>query len=396
MINLDKLKAQKQQILGKLSQAVKDGNDTLMAETMEEYSAFISEQIKAEATGALEAADKQILSARGNRQLTNEETKYYQKIIEASKSPNFKQEIANIDVAMPFTIMDSVLEDVSDTYKLLNLVDVRNTTAITKWIINKEGRQVAVWGELTSEITKELEGSIGVIDTLLYKLTAFMFVSMDMLDLGPAWVDRYVRAILVDAIGYALETAIVNGTGKNEPIGMTRDVSDDVTVTAGVYPEKQAVAITDFSPKTYGDLIAKLAKTPTGKSRAVNNLVLIVNPSDYFKLVMPATTVQVPNGGYANNVLPVPTEIIQSVGAPEGKAIIGLAKRYFVGVGTGKNGKLEYDDSYKFLEDQRTYKIKLHATGRPMDNNAFMVLDISGLEQIYLNVKTKQGTTTSK
>lgn len=396
MINLDKLKAQKQQILGKLSQAVKDGNDTLMAETMEEYSAFISEQIKAEATGALEAADKQILSARGNRQLTNEETKYYQKIIEASKSPNFKQEIANIDVAMPFTIMDSVLEDVSDTYKLLNLVDVRNTTAITKWIINKEGRQVAVWGELTSEITKELEGSIGVIDTLLYKLTAFMFVSMDMLDLGPAWVDRYARAILVDAIGYALETAVVNGTGKNEPIGMTRDVSDDVTVTAGVYPEKQAVAITDFSPKTYGDLIAKLAKTPTGKSRTVNNLVLIVNPSDYFKLVMPATTVQVPNGGYANNVLPVPTEIIQSVGAPEGKAIIGLAKRYFVGVGTGKNGKIEYDDSYKFLEDQRTYKVKLHATGRPMDNNAFMVLDISGLEQIYLNVKTKQGTTTSE
>lgn len=392
MINLDNLKAQKQLILGKLSQAVKDGNDVLMAEAMDEYSSFVSEQIRAEAAGTLEAADKQILSARGCRQLTREEAKYYQKVIDASKSPNFKQEIANIDVAMPFTIMDSVLDDVSNTYKLLNLVEIRNTTAITKWIINKEGNQVAVWGELNSEITKELEGAIGVIDTILYKLTAFMFVSIDMLDLGPAWVDRYVRAILVDAIGYALETAIVNGTGKNEPIGMTRNVADDVTVTAGVYPEKEAVAVTDFSPKTYGNLIAELAKTPTGKNRVVNNLILIVNPTDYFKLVMPATTVQLPNGVFANNVLPVPTEIIQSVGAPEGKAILGLAKRYFVGIGTGKNGKLEYDDSYKFLEDQRTYKIKLHATGRPMDNNAFMVLDISGLDQLYLNVKQVEDT----
>ncbi len=392
MINLDKIKEEKQKILGKLSQAVKAGDDSLMSEALSEFSTFISEQVKAEAEGSLEAIDSQILSARGCRPLTSEESKYYQKVIEASKSPNFKQEIANIQADMPFTIIDSVLEDVSSTYELLGLLNVQNTTAITKWIINKEGYQTAVWGELNSEITKELEGSIGVIDTFLNKLTAFMFVSMDMLDLGPSWIDRYVRAILVDAIGYALETKAVSGTGKNEPIGMIRDVSDDVTVTAGVYPEKDPITVSDFSPKTYGEILAKLATTPSGKSRIVKDIVLIVNPEDYFKLVMPATTIQLPNGSYANEVLPVPTKIIQSVGAPKGKAVIGIAKRYFVGVGTGKNGKLEYDDSYKYLEDQRTYKIKLHATGLPMDNNAFAVLDISGLEPLYLKVKQVSDT----
>ena len=365
MINLDKVNQRKSEILAKLQQSVKDNDEKLMAEAMNDWGKFVTEQVTAEAKGIINTTDSQILSARGCRQLTSEENKYYQRVIEASKASDFKQAIANIDVAMPFTIIDSVLEDIETKYELLSLVDIHNTTALTKWIVNKEGSQLAAWGEINSAITKELEGKIGVIDTTLYKLTAFMFVSLDMLDLGPAWVDRYVRAILVDAVGYAAETAIVNGTGKNQPIGMTRDVSDDVTVTAGIYPEKETISITDLSPKTYGDLISQLAKTPTGRPRVVDGLILVVNPSDYYKIIMPATTIQTPSGGYVNNVLPVPTKIIQSVGAPEGKAIIGMAKRYFFGVGTGKNAKLGYDDSYKYLEEQRTYTIKMHATGRP-------------------------------
>lgn len=50
-----------------------------------------------------------------------------------------------------------------------------------------------------------------------------------------------------------------------------------------------------------------------------------------------------------------------------------------MGVGTGRGGKLEYSDEYKFVEDLRTYKVKFYGTGRPYDINAFQYLDISGL-----------------
>ena len=68
---------------------------------------------------------------------------------------------------------------------------------------------------------------------------------------------------------------------------------------------------------------------------------------------------------------------------------MGLADRYFMGLGTGtaKGGKIEYSDEYKFLEDQRVYKIKLYGNGRPMDENAFILLDISGLTPYVQQVK---------
>ena len=54
----------------------------------------------------------------------------------------------------------------------------------------------------------------------LVKLTAFLPVGKAMLDLGPVWLDRYVRAVLADAAALGLEEGLINGTGKDMPIGM--------------------------------------------------------------------------------------------------------------------------------------------------------------------------------
>ena len=40
----------------------------------------------------------------------------------------------------------------------------------------------------------------------------------------------------------------------------------------------------------------------------------------------------------------------------------------------------------------RTYKIKTYGNGQPMDNNAFLVLDISKAEEPAVTVKTKSTT----
>ena len=107
---------------------------------------------------------------------------------------------------------------------------------------------------------------------------------------------------------------------------------------------------------------------------------------DYFKLVMPATTVMLPDGTYRNDVLPVPTKIIQSVAVARDEAILGIGKRYFFGVG-GKRG-IQFSDDAAFLEDKRLYKIVAYANGRAKDNNSFLRLDISGLRRLIYEVKT--------
>ena len=68
--------------------------------------------------------------------------------------------------------------------------------------------------------------------------------------------------------------------------------------------------------------------TRNGK-RTVKNVILVVNPADYWEKVFPATTVLTQNGTYAYGVLPIPADIIQSVFVPVGKMIAGVATDYF-------------------------------------------------------------------
>jgi len=166
---------------------------------------------------------------------------------------------------------------------------------------------------------------------------------------------------------------------------MDRSVADDVTVVGGVYPQKEAITVTSFDPQTYGSLVSRLAKTRNGKPRKVSGLILVVNPFDYFSIVMPATTIMTPNGSYVNDVLPVPTKIIQSVAVERNEAILGIGKKYLLGVG-GDRG-IQFSDDYKFLEDKRYYKIVAYSNGFPKDDNAFLRLDISDLDPTYLTVK---------
>lgn len=323
--------------------------------------------------------DERVLSARGVRQLTSEERNYYQKVLTAMQSEDPKQALTGLDVVMPKTVIDSVMKDLSTNHPLLSRINFIDSNGAIRMLINEDGYQEAAWGALCDEIVKELTSGFKEVNTGLFKLSAFLPVCKAMLDLGPAWLDNYVRQVLYEALANGLERGIVKGTGKDMPVGMTRQVGEGVVVTGGVYPEKGKIAVADFASETFGRLVGLLTVSPAGKFRAVNDLILIVNPMDYWQLVMPATTIQSPDGTFRNNILPVPATIIQCAALDVGEAILGTGKRYFAAAGMSKQGKIEYSDHYRFLEDERVYIIKTYANGMPMDNNAFLHLDITGL-----------------
>ena len=79
--------------------------------------------------------------------------------------------------------------------------------------------------------------------------------------------------------------------------------------------------------------------------------------------------------------------VIQSAALDEGEGIMGLAKKYFMGVAAGSSGKIEYSDEYQFLEDNRVYITKMYGMGRPKDNNAFQYLDLTSLKPLPLKVE---------
>ena len=387
ILNLDKLKQKKAECSAAIVTAMKEQDESKLDAALDGYSQFIGEAVQAEIMAAGNGAvDTVVLASRGVRQLTQAETDFYDKFIAAAKASNPKQAIENVNEAIPVTVIDTVVEDIRKAHPLLDRINFRNTSLYTKYIYNKTSKPAAVWGNVTSAIVNELEGNIDFFNVEQKKLTAFMYIPKDMLDLGPAWVDRFVRELLSEFIALGVETAVVDGDGNDKYIGMTRDVSDTVPVTGGVYPRKTAVKLDKLTPALIGGILAKIAKNVDGTARPVENPIFIVNPFDYFLKIMPATTVRGMDGTYRNNVLPYPMQIIQSAAIEEGSAVIGLPERYFAGIGMSKDGKIEYSDEYKFLEDNRTYAAKFTGNGRPLDNNAFVLCDVSELAAAALEV----------
>lgn len=389
MTNNDKLT--REELRAKIQQAVKDGDTQAFTDAFNQMVEVIGDDVMQQANSRLDemrqASDTQVLAVRGVRQLTSKERDYYQRLSEAMRAKDPRQAVNNLDLVMPETVVDAVFDELQTSHPLLSHIQFMNTRGAIRMMMNTNGYQTAAWGPLCSEVVQELTSGFKEVDTSLLKLAAILPVCKAMLDLGPEWLDNFVRQVLYEAFANGLEAGIVAGNGNNQPIGMNRQVGDNVTVTGGVYPVKSPIAVNDLSPTTVGNLLALMAVDPNGKARVIRDVILVVHPVDYFQRIMPATTVMGPDGTYRNDVLPYPMTVIQSPAVDQGQAIIGIGYKYFAAAGTVRDGRIEYSDDYHFAEDERMYMIKGYANGFPMDNNAFFVLDITGIRPAVWKVE---------
>lgn len=372
--------------------AIKSGDEKEISKAFENFHNSLVNAMKADYAEVIQTNDKTILAQRGYRELTSKETKFYEKFIEGAKSSNPKQALTDLlttEGGMPETIIEDVYKDLVEEHPLLSRIKFQNVKYLTKWLLNDHTADKAIWGEINAEITKQIESAFKSIDIVQGKLSAFVVIALDMLDLGPKFLDAYIRTILKEAMACGLEYGIVKGIGvKGEPIGLIREVKKGVSVNSDTgYPSKTPIKVMSFDIEDYCNLIAdNLLKKENGTTRKLSLVTMIVNPVDYLKKIIPATTVRTVDGTYKNDLFPFPTDVVQSNVLNEGEAILAILPEYFFGVGVSKNASLEYSDEFKFLEDKRVYKSKMFGFGRAEDDNSAILLDISALKPTYITV----------
>ncbi|MBP3951132.1 phage major capsid protein [Bacillus sp. YZJH907-2] len=311
--------------------------------------------------------DAQVLASRGVRVLTTEEKKFYNAAIEA----NSFDEVVKL---MPPTVFERVFEDLEKEHPLLSLVNFQRTGATTAWVLRKPGEPVAFWGDVTSAIQEMLDEGFRTIEQGMFKLSGFLVVSKAMFELGPEWLDRYVRMFMGEVVADELENAIVNGDGNKKPIGMLKDLEADIV--GGAYQNKTATVLTEFTPKVIGEKI--LAPTTKNGTRRYTGVTLIINPLDYALRFFALGAKQKDDGTWTYNNFAVPgLTIVETPAMPLGRMVSGKPKDYFMGVAAEQ--KLETTDVLRMIEDQRLYLIRQLANGRPLDADSFEVFDISNL-----------------
>jgi hypothetical protein len=395
MTNLDATKDKKNELYNAVTAALASGNEEQIKAAVMDLQEFNKAELKAIYNEYEESKDEAVLESRGIKALTSEETKFWNAFISDAKRHFGIQNSASDGVytglvpdLLPKTEYYSIVEELKQEHPLLSVINFTNTSAVTKWTIDNSAEQRATWDELNTPITTALEGGPFItVDMTLAKLTSYIFVSQDMLDLGPRWVAAYAITLLKESAWLGLEYGIVAGNGKKMPIGMIADYKKPFDASTG-YPVRQAIKCTGFTKEFYGEMLSIMSIKDNGRTRGINGVLLVVNPTDYFTKIFPATTALTTDFKYVNGLFPYPTQVVQSTAVPQGHAIMGVAKDYFMGLGSAKGGKLEYSDDYKFLEDLRTYKIKVYANGQPKQYNAFQYLDITDLEEVFPTIAT--------
>ena len=395
----DLINEQRGAIREKVQSAIRSGNAEEFAQAFDEMLDAIIENIEKSYDEKLQTVvgnnDSAILNARGVRQLTSNERGYYQSVIDAMKSENPKQALANLDKTLPIETVNGVFNELRTEHPLLSELDFYPANGFMKILVDNGIYNEAEWGELCDEIVKELSAGFNVVDAALYKLSALMFTCKSGFEIGPEWLESYVREVLYEAFANGAEAGFVNGNGKKAPIGMTRQVGDDVVVVGGVYPKKKAITVNEFDIATVGNLAGLLTVSPSGKARTLTNLIMVVHPADYYTKVMPATMILGADGVY-RSILPYPVKIITSTAVEQGEAVFGVGKGYFAALGLEKNGRIEFSDHYQFAEDKRTWIIKGYGNGRPKDNNYFLLLDIRNVKApVYRTVVIDERTKSS-
>ena len=347
--------------------------ETQHAEALAEFFEVLSNEVTNATLQQVNAEmqDRSILQQRGQNVLTSEEKKFFNVAV---LEGGFKDESI-----LPVTTQERVFEDLVKEHPLLDALGPQDMGAVTRYITSDPTKAFA-WKQIFGDISGQVNAAFTEETVTALKLTAFAVIPNDMLELGPEWIERYVRTLLVETYSVGLEFGFVNGRGsvQNEPVGLTKDVDPDT----GAVTDKASSGTLTFAPsdngltvvnELYGVMAALSTDADGNNVRVSNRVVMVVNPTSALQ-VNARNTIQNANGVYVTN-LPFNIQVVESEEVAADKAIFFVKGRYLAALAGGY--KLKKFDQTLAIEDATLFTIKQHANGKPKDNKSALVYDLA-------------------
>lgn len=329
-------------------------------------------------------ADKDYCKKLGLRTLNKKEKEFYELLKDAKQSITADQ----IDI-IPTSIIDRTLDNVKKESGILSLIDF-TPADVKKWIVAEKSGTYG-WGGLTDAITKQLNTTITALNIELSKLHVALIIPKAIRDLSLPFVDKYFTAILNETLTDGAEFAFLDGSGKNMPIGIYKQIES--VNEDGTHKDKTLNIIKSFTPKALAPVKDCLSKE--GK-RTIDEIALICNPSDEANYVAPA--IYDAEGRLIASYKKL--KVMTSANNAKGKAIFVLPRKYVMGFSGFQVN--EYKET-KAMDDADLIVAKAYGNGRAVDDNCAFPINVTKLEEYISTVKvvgpvttTVEGTVTTK
>lgn len=282
-----------------------------------------------------------------------------------------KRAISNAGYLVPQVMLGLLRENIEDYSKLYNRVDMRQIAGTGRMVIEGAVPE-AVWTEACANLN-ELDLSFSKVEVDGYKVGGYFKVCNATLEDSDIDLASELISVLGRSIGYALDKAILYGTGTKMPVGI-------VTALEAVAdtPNIVTIANTVHGKDLVQALVGAAAKAKSNYSRGVKTWAM--NETTYSFLLKEFVALDA-NGAYVsmiNGQMPViGGDIVVLSMVPDYTIIEGYYDLYLLAQRAGV--ELNTSEHAFWVADQTGFKGTARYDGKVLRNNAFVAIGVNGV-----------------
>ena len=297
-----------------------------------------------------------------------------------------KRAINGAELLIPEIVLDLIREDINRYSKLMKHVRVRSVPGKARQ--NTMGAiPEAVWTEMCATLN---ELSLVFYQTEMdgYKVGGYIAICNATLEDSDIALASEIIDALGQAIGYALDKAIVYGTGTKMPLGFVTRLAQ--TTAPSEYPASArpwedlstSNILTIPAADSAGTKLYQRIIKASGAAKSKNstgNKFWVMNEKTHTTLLAEALTINASGAIVSgqNMTMPViggPIEILDFI--PDDNIVGGYGDRYLLAERAGTN--IAQSEHVRFIEDQTVFKATARYDGQPVFAESFVAIGISG------------------
>ena len=295
-----------------------------------------------------------------------------------------KRAVSGAELLIPTVVLGLIRENVTTYSKLYKHVYVRNVPGKARMIVMGTPPE-AVWTEMCAKLN-ELELSFNDVEVDGYKVGGYVAICNALLEDSDIALAYEIISALGQAIGLALDKAILYGTGTKMPLGIVTRLAqkaapEGYSQTARPFVDLSATNMVSISSKTDLALfkaILTAASNAKGKySRGTKFWAM--NETTHMRLVENAMSINAAGAITAgvNGTMPVVGGVIEELSfIPDNVIIGGYGDLYLLAERAGT--AMAQSEHARFIEDQTVFKGTARYDGLPVIAEGFVAIDIGG------------------
>lgn len=287
------------------------------------------------------------------------------------------------ELLIPEVVLPLIRDNVNRNSKLMKHVNVQRVGGTARQTIMGDIPE-AVWTEMCKKLN-ELALDFSAVEVDGYKVGGYIAICNAVLDDSDINLATVIIDALGQAIGYAVDKAIVYGKGTKMPMGFVTRLAQaeepsDASATARAWANLTATNVITVAEATGSKLIAAIVKAASAaKAKNGNGKFWVMNEATYGSLMAELITFNSAGAIVSGMNMQMPVvggqiEILDFM--PDNNIGFGYGSKYLLAERAGT--AIESSEHVRFIEDQTVIKGTARMDGEPVIAEAFVIMGIHG------------------